>query len=222
MENCSDPTNPTTRCLARAERMARYRERCQTLVLEHCGDFDATIVLDLDVAGGWSEDGVANSFGQREWDFIGTNGLIFRRERLEINSLRQYDMWALRMDADLTPIPTAHARRHVYYRGEPLVPVTSCFGGLGIYRMEAFRQGHYGAADCEHVIFHRHLIEGGFRRLFLNPSQILVYGRRRRFGDNALAAALRTWQVAAGRQVEPWLFDRDPAPPAPPKQAKAA
>ena len=207
MENCADPTNPTTRCLARAERMARYRERCQALVLEHCEDFDATIVLDLDVAGGWSDDGVANSFGQRDWDFIGTNGLIYRRERLNFNALRQYDMWALRLDERLTPIPTSQARRHVYHRGEQLVPVTSCFGGMGIYRMEAFRQGRYGAADCEHAVFHRHLIAAGCSRLFLNPSQILVYGRRHRFGDKAFAPLLRALGTVTGRVSQPWLFD---------------
>lgn len=222
MENCADPTNPTTRCLARAERMARYRERCQALVLEHCEDFDATIVLDLDVAGGWSEDGVANSFGQRDWDFIGTNGLIYRREGLRINALRQYDMWALRLDERLTPIPTAQAGQHIHHRGEPLVPVTSCFGGMGIYRMEAFRQGRYGAADCEHVIFHRHLLEHGFSRLFLNPSQILVYGRRRRFGDDVIAGSLRVWQRACGREAPAWLFDRDRPSSGPPKRAAAA
>lgn len=207
IEDCNDPANPTTRCLARAERMARYRERCQSIVLEHCGNFDATIVLDLDVAGGWSEDGVANSFGQRDWDFIGTNGLIYRREGLNFNALRQYDMWALRLDERLTPIPTSQAGRHVYHRGEPLVPVTSCFGGMGIYRMEAFRQGRYGTADCEHAVFHRHLIEAGFSRLFLNPSQILVYGRRHRFGDTAIASLLRTWNAFTGKADQPWLFD---------------
>jgi hypothetical protein len=207
MEDCHDPANPTTRCLARAERMARYRERCQELVLEHCKDFDATIVLDLDVAGGWSEDGVANSFGQQDWDFIGSNGLIYRREGLHINALRQYDMWALRLDDELAPIPTAQANRHVYHRGEPLVPVTSCFGGMGIYRMEAFRHGRYGADDCEHAIFHRRLIAGGFSRLFLNPSQILVYGRRHRFGDKAFAPLLRTWHAFTGKTEEPWLFE---------------
>jgi glycosyltransferase involved in cell wall biosynthesis len=228
MENCADPANPATRCLARAERMARYRERCQSLVLEHCGDFDATIVLDLDVAGGWSEDGVAHSFGQRGWDFIGTNGLIYRRDKLRINALRQYDMWALRMDADLTPIPTAHAARHIYHRGESLIPVTSCFGGMGIYRMEAFRQGRYGATDCEHAVFHRHLIEAGFSRLFLNPSQIVVYGRRHRFGDKAAASLLRSWNAFAGRAGQPWIFDKReraifaPAEPAAQIRARSA
>jgi hypothetical protein len=221
-EDRHDPANPTTRCLARAERMARYRERCQQLVLEQCGHFDAALVLDLDVAGGWSDDGVANSFGQQGWDFVGSNGLIYRREGFRINATRQYDMWALRVDGDLTPIPTRLARGHVYRRGEPLVPVTSCFGGMGIYQMDAYRQGRYGAHDCEHAVFHRHLIEAGFSRLFLNPSQILVYGRRSRFGDDAIAAVFRAWHKAAGRPAQPWVFAGERPSSGGPKRARAA
>jgi hypothetical protein len=206
LEDCRDPRNPPKRCVQRAERMARYRQRCQEIVLETCSHFDATIVIDLDVAGGWSEDGVANSFGHRDWDFIGSNGLIYRRDGLRINEVRQYDMWALRFDADLSPIPTAQARKYVYARGEPLVPVTCCFGGLGIYRMEAFRHGRYGTTDTEHAGFHRELIRQGFGRLYLNPSQILIYGRRHRFGDPFVAALLRAWEVLGGRPEVPWIF----------------
>jgi hypothetical protein len=159
------------------------------------------------VTGGFSLDGVANSFGHEEWDFIGSNGLVFRRQGLAVNALRQYDMWALRFDAGMTAIPTVLAGRHVYRRGEPLVPVTCCFGGLGIYRMEAFRKGSYGPSDCEHVTFHKSLIEAGHGRLFLNPSQILIYGRRKRFGDGAVRALLATWSRLMGRPVEPWHFD---------------
>ena len=107
----------------------------------------------------------------------------------------------------MTAIPSVLAGRHVYRRGEPLVPVTCCFGGLGIYRMEAFRKGSYCPSDCEHVTFHKSLIEAGHGRLFLNPSQILIYGRRKRFGDGAVRALLATWSRLMGRPVEPWHFD---------------
>jgi len=222
MEDCHDPENPPTRCLARAERMARYRQRCQELVLERFGNFDAVIIADLDVSGGWSLDGVANSFGHSDWDFIGSNGLIYRREGFRINASRQYDMWALRFDEKLSPIPTARARDYVYSRGEPLVPVTSCFGGMGIYRMEAYRQGRYGAADTEHAIFHREMIRQGHGRLFLNPSQILVYGRRRRFADGLVERTLQAWNALRGRPAEPWLFGREPAGLSPTRRAAAA
>ena len=206
LEDCHDPRNPGTRCLARVARMARYRQQCQERVLDRCGDFDAAIVLDLDVLGGWSEDGIANSFGHDDWDFIGSNGLVYRREGLRANALRQYDMWALRFDADLTPISTAQARRYVYRRGERLVPVTCCFGGMGIYRMDAYRHGHYGLGDLEHAVFNRSLIQNGFSRLYLNPSQILVYGRRHRFGDALFRSLGAAWGTVAGVPAEPWMF----------------
>lgn len=222
LEDCHDPRNPPKRCVQRAERMARYRQRCQEIVLETCSHFDATIVIDLDVAGGWSEEGVANSFGHRDWDFIGSNGLIYRRDGLRINEVRQYDMWALRFDAELSPIPTAHARKYVYARGEPLVPVTCCFGGLGIYRMEAFRHGRYGTTDTEHAGFHRELIRQGYGRLYLNPSQILIYGRRRRFGDPFVATLLRSWAALGGHPAAPWVFGGDGAGATPSPRTPAA
>jgi len=205
-EDCSDPINPTTRCLHRIERMARYRTHCQDAVRALCDDYDFTLVIDLDVAGGWSEDGVANTFGHEGWDFVGANGLIYRREGFDFNALRQYDMWALRFDEALTPLPTQDARRYRFRRGEPLVPVTSCFGGLGIYSMPAYLAGRYAAADLEHAEFHRELRRQGFRRLFLNPSQVLVYGRRRRFGDGIVAGILHAWERVSGRPAHRWQF----------------
>lgn len=206
IEDCSDPVNPTTRCLHRIERMARYRTRCQDAIRALCPDYDFTIVIDLDVAGGWSEDGVANTFGHERWDFIGANGLIYRREGFDCNALRQYDMWALRFDESLTPLPTRDAHRYQFRPGEPLVPVTSCFGGMGVYSMQAYLAGRYAASDLEHAEFHRELRRQGFRRFFLNPSQVLVYGRRHRFGDGFFAGMLRAWGEMSGRPVGRWQF----------------
>jgi len=207
-ERLDDPVNPTTRCLDRAGRMAFYRRRCQERVLELCPRFDAVIIVDFDVEGGFSIDGIANSFGWQGWDFVGSNGLICRRHGLTMNALRQYDTWAMRFDADLTPLSTAAAGGLVYERGTPLVPVTSCFGGLGIYTMAAYRQGRYGTDDLEHATFHRELIAAGYDRLFLNPSQLVIYGRRHRFGDGLVAAIGAAWSRLAGGPRRPELFPR--------------
>jgi len=199
-EVLDDPVNPTTRCLDRAERMATYRRRCQEVVLDRHGRFDAVIIVDFDVQGGFSIDGIASTFGHRDWDFVGSNGLICRRNGLRMNALRQYDTWALRFDAALTPLSTRAVGGLVYERGEPLVPVTSCFGGLGIYTMDAYRIGRYTGADLEHATFHRALLAAGRERLFLNPSQMVVYGRRHRIGDGPTRLLLAAWsRLAAGR-----------------------
>lgn len=207
-EDLADPVNPTTRCLDRAARMAYYRSRCQETVLDHCPRYDAVMLLDFDVQGGFSIDGVASSFGHPGWDFIGSNGLICRRDGLRMNALRQYDTWALRFDAALTPLSTATAGGIVYDRGAPLVPVTSCFGGLGIYAMDAYAAGRYGTDDLEHATFHRTMIAAGYPRLFLNPSQLVIYGRRHRFGDGFVAGLLQGWARLGGRRRGDELFAR--------------
>ena len=207
-EYLADPVNPTTRCLDRAARMAFYRSRCQETVLDQCRRFDAAILIDFDVQGGFSIDGIASSFGYPGWDFVGSNGLICRRDGFDLNALRQYDTWALRFDEALTPLSTVAAGGMVYDRGAPLVPVTSCFGGFGIYAMDAYAEGRYGTDDLEHATFHRTLIDGGFSRLFLNPSQLVIYGRRHRFGDRLVAAARRAWGRLNGRPGNEELFAR--------------
>lgn len=207
-EDLADPVNPTTRCLDRAARMAYYRSRCQETVLDHCHRYDAVMLLDFDVQGGFSIDGVASSFGHPGWDFVGSNGLICRRDGLRMNALRQYDTWALRFDAALTPLSTATAGGIVYDRGTPLVPVTSCFGGLGIYAMDAYAAGRYGTDDLEHATFHRTMIAAGYPRLFLNPSQLVIYGRRHRFGDGFVAGLLQGWAWLGGRRRSEELFAR--------------
>jgi hypothetical protein len=207
-ERLDDPVNPATRCLDRAERMAFYRRRCQERVLELCPGFDHVIIIDFDVLGGFSLDGIASSFGWPEWDFVGSNGLICRRRGLAMNTLRQYDTWAIRFDADLTPLSSAAAGGLVYERGGPLVPVTCCFGGLGIYTMAAYRRGCYSGDDLEHATFHRSLIAAGHDRLFLNPSQLVVYGRRHRFGDGLVAALGAGWSRLFGGGPRTGLFPR--------------
>jgi hypothetical protein len=202
-EVLADPVNPTTRCLARAARMARYRRRCQEEVLDLCRSFDAAIVIDFDIQGGFSIDGIASTFGHAGWDFVGANGLICRRDGLMMNALRQYDTWALRFAPDLTPLTTREAARYVYERGLPLVPVSCCFGGLGIYAMNAYAAGIYSEDDLEHATFHRSMIAAGHAKLFLNPSQLVIYGRRHRFGDGFVASLLRFFHRDGGH---PELF----------------
>ena len=222
-EDRHDPVNPTTRCLARAERMATYRRRCQEQVLGSCSRFDHTLIIDLDILGGWSVDGIANSFGHPGWDFMGSNGLVYRRRGLTMNEPRQYDTWALRFDDALTPLSTVVAGGMVYSRGEPPVRVTSCFGGLGIYTMDAYRAGRYSTDDLEHATFHREMIAAGFGQLFLNPSQLVIYGRRHRFGDRAIGLLLDGWAAASGRRQQT-LFPRGclPVAPAPVAALRAA
>ncbi|HEY0980771.1 glycosyltransferase family 2 protein [Schlesneria sp.] len=183
VEQLGDPVNPCARCLKRAERMARYRNECLNLIREKYADYDHVIVVDTDLEYGWSDDGVANTFGHENWDFVGSNGLILRRCGIALNAFLQYDAWAFRNDENFTQLSTAEVNYMSWQRGEPLVPVMCSFGGLGVYRMPAYLAGTYSGHDTEHVTHQQVARPLGFRNVFLNPSQITLYGRHHRRSD---------------------------------------
>lgn len=209
VEHRGDPVNQPVRCLQRAHRMAFYRQQCQKYVVEKFPNFDAVILIDTDVEGGWCLDGIANTFGQTRWDFVGSNGMIYKRTGLKPNVRIQYDAWAYREDANFTPLETQYVNRLQFQRGEPLVPLYSCFGGLGIYRMPAFKVGVYDCDDIEHVGFHRSLRDNGFDQIFLNPSQIVLYGRKHRKMDPIVSKFLYGMQTAGLLPNSAWQFPKD-------------
>jgi len=167
---------PQTRSLDRAAWMAHCRNQYRQRVAERYSDYDCVIVVDMDLPGGWSYDGIAHTFAHDDWDFVGSYGIQRLLDRhLTTPPVCHYDVWAFR------PAPGTPARKLVNHnqlflsRGEPLMPVESCFGGLGVYRMECMLSADYGGSDCEHVVLHERLIAAGFDRLFLNPNQIVLY-----------------------------------------------
>ena len=191
LECRGDPINPNARCLKRATRMARYRNHCLDTVRTHFSHFDYAIVVDTDLAGGWSFDGIANSLGHDAWDYIGSNGIIIKRVGLRLNVTIQYDAWAFRLDEAFTPFTTQQVNSMSWTRGEPLVPVTCSFGGLGLFRMSAYLAGDYSGDDVDHVTHQRRARANGFTRVFLNPSQVVLYGRRQRSLDPVLFPSLK-------------------------------
>jgi hypothetical protein len=163
--------------------MARYRNACLETVRSRYANYDHAIVVDTDLEVGWSDDGVANTFGHDGWDFVGSNGLILRRCGLSMNTLLQYDAWAFRVDEKFTPLTTAEVNYMSWQRGESLVPVTCSFGGLGVFRMPAYLAGSYAGHDVDHVTHQQLARARGFTKVFLNPSQVTLYGRHRRNSD---------------------------------------
>ena len=164
------------RSLERAAWMAYCRNRYREHVIKKYNDFDYTIVVDADLPGGWSFDGIAHTFGDDNWDTVGSYG-IQRRPLHETNefSFLHFDTWAFHPSVGTAARKLLNHNELVLRRGEPMLPVDSCFGGLGIYRMTCMGAAEYGGRDCEHVVFHHRLRQAGFDRQFLNPSQIVLY-----------------------------------------------
>jgi len=175
-ESLGDPKNASVRCLQRAGRMAHYRNLCRDLILDKYPDWDNVIIVETDIEDGWSYDGILNTFGQStEWHAVGANGILYRPYRNEINRPLQYDVWAWRWPDSWKAQDNSKVNPRFWPRGEPLVPLNSCFGGLGIYKMEAMAAARYDGSDCEHVPFHHSMKAAGFTGVFMNPSQIVLY-----------------------------------------------
>jgi hypothetical protein len=178
-EDRGDVVNQQVRCLQRATRMAYYRNRYREYVARHYSGFDVVIVVDTDLEVGWSYQGVAHSFAESDWDCIGAYGIIYKRIRSDPNVPVHFDAWAFRPDG-FQPLTTKEVNAMKWQRGAALVPVYSCFGGMGIYRTQALVQCEYGGEDNEHVCLHREMRRRGWGRVFLNPNLITLYGRKRR------------------------------------------
>ena len=168
---------PQERCLERTASLAEYRNAYRDVIVQEYRDMDYVIVADMDLPGGWSFDGIASTFARTDWDVVGSNGIlrVAVPSNPPISKWVHFDSWAFRAAGCPHAEDNRDAGDHIFRRGEPFVPVWSSFGGLGIYRMECFQAARYSGEDCEHVCFHAALQKFGFNRMFLNPSQIVVY-----------------------------------------------
>lgn len=158
----------------RTEALAEYRSACQSWVGRGPG-VDYVIVFDTDPWGGWSADGVATSVALMErdpsWYAMASYSWAETRDKFPIH----YDAFAARLN---------HWRRrdqnwfHHWHPpvGGPPVEFCSAFGQLAVYDAEYYALGKYGGADCEHVTFHRSIMERtrNCSRLGLNPSSRCV------------------------------------------------
>jgi len=164
---------------ARGDQMAAYRNGYLRHAVERFAEFDYLIVLDTDLAGGFSREGVANTLGHDGWDMVGSYGIQVRPYAGRQDYPVFFDAWAYRDVGHPEAHDYGELNPRIYRRGQPLLPLWSCFGGLAVYRMEALRAGcRYEGGDCEHVMLHRRMRRRGFGRLFMNPSQMVWYTPR--------------------------------------------
>jgi hypothetical protein len=111
-------------------------------------DYEHAIVLDMDLWN-FNCDGLAHSFGVDEsiaWSSISANGIY--------NGRTYYDSLAFRNQEFQDTLGSKEQReraQRIYNIEDPLVPVTSAFGGLAIYKRACLIACAYTGNDCEHV-----------------------------------------------------------------------
>ena len=162
--------------------LAEYRNRCRLWVENHAADANYVVVLDLDPHGGFSVDGVLNSIGwmchemgiEKRLDVGGmaSHSLWVNVDDGEV-TIAAYDAWAARLnwwDDRRDKMSMGWFHLLMFPVGSDPVPMNSAFGGLAVYRREAFLAPgvHYAGGDCEHVHLHKTMRQAGYQ-LFLNP-----------------------------------------------------
>lgn len=174
--------------------LAEYRHNCQRWVKACAADADYVIAIDWDQWGGWSHAGVLNGLG---WmlELQGAYGMasvsLAQYPTMAIDEARKpiispgwvhYDAWALRGVGqtacywdDYTAGLGGWKHQWMPPVGSPPVRVSSAFGGLCIYRTDAFLKGTYdGTTDCEHVPFHASVAKATGQSLYLCPAMRCV------------------------------------------------
>ena len=166
------------RSQTRTNNLAKYRNFCVDWINKNYADCDYVIVLDLDADLGFSVEGIYNSIGWLNLlDDAGGMGSYSSLLSIEENKIIfvHYDSFAVRMN-DWEPITNNIDVNHVWFKywhplvGSNPVPIYSCFGGLAVYKTQAFLKGRYdGSLGSEHIAFHKSLRDQGYN-MYLNPS----------------------------------------------------
>ena len=162
----------------RTSALAKYRNKCISWVRKNCKNFDMVIVLDLDADLGFSIDGIYNSISWLH-NINDAGGIASYSLYARINEgeaiFAHYDSFASRMNdwqptsEDLDQNNAWFRHLHPYIGSDPF-HMRSCFGGLAVYKTEAFLSGEYGSDfGSEHVKFHKDLYDKGYK-MYLNPS----------------------------------------------------
>lgn len=171
----------------RYERIAYCREQYLNYVREKSDNIDYVVVVDLDgMNSNLSEDSVGNAFSQSEnWDAVFANqrGRYYdigalRHEYWSPNNCFSVMHWASSITTnEYARLLAVQSRMIKIDEAAELIPVESAYGGLAIYRAEAFVQSSYIGLDenlnpqLDFVAFNLKLSEEGFR-LFIDPQLI--------------------------------------------------
>jgi hypothetical protein len=162
--------------------LAEYRDACQRWVRACAADADYVVVIDWDMSGGWSHHGLLNGIG---WlvELPGAYGMasvsLSQYDFGRGPQWTHYDLWALRglgqHDCYWDTYQNGFGSWGFSWLppvGSPPCLVASAFGGMAIYRTDAYLKGTYdGTTDCEHVPFHRSIAKATGQYLYVNPSQ---------------------------------------------------
>lgn len=178
------------RCIVLSECRNKYLQ-----YIEHSDtQFDYVCVLDLDLKGGWSYDGVKHAIFTLERDplnaCVSAYGVLAEKygndllEQHRVSDYIMYDSFAFRplgWNIGLHMMSTPMFNNIKVQRGDEPIEVDSNFGGMAIYKTQALKNKTYetkkwleGFVDSEHIVMHRKMKKEGWK-ILIDPSMIVSY-----------------------------------------------
>lgn len=175
--------------------MANYRNKYLAILKTDYKNYDVCVVMDSDIRGGWSLDGIAHSFSfYNQWDMICSNGLITVPGTLGCVRTN-YDMmawvdssesWGIRQEwtaFDYTRLFLKNIKiSNALNTNKPLISVKSGFSALALYKVKSLLPENvwYTSKNnsCEHVGLHEAMHRAGFSKTFFNPYQVILPGKQ--------------------------------------------
>jgi|694.fasta_scaffold13934_2 hypothetical protein len=191
LHNGKDPWH-FNRCKILAECRNKYLE----VLYSNYNDYDYMCVMDLDIKGGWSYDGICHGIftleSHQNYACVSSYGVL--SEPYGIDSLEEHNQTSYVMYDSLAFRPlsftegihilrTPAFNKIVFRRGDDPVEVRSNFGGLSIYKIPLLNNHKYGAkewkdgfVDPDHAILNQSIIDDG-NKIILDPSMIVSYSQ---------------------------------------------
>jgi hypothetical protein len=180
-----------TRELERPMYLGKLRQMCNGWIRDINKFFsvDYIIVIDLDLDGGWSYDGILNSFGHDHWSAMTANGFEYKEKKIESEQGIEYleyerlffDTFAYKKYGSWEVLNSQETNKLSFERGQEPFRVYSNFNGVGIYKYDNMIDCTFGAHQNpdgtvinEWSFMHNQMIKNGCD-IYLNPSLITLY-----------------------------------------------
>jgi hypothetical protein len=180
-----------TRELERPMYLGKLRQMCNGWIRDINKFFpvDYIVVIDLDLDGGWSYDGILNSFGYDHWSAMTANGFEYKEKKIESEQGVEYleyerlffDTFAYKKYGSWEVLDSEETNKLRFERGDEPFRVYSNFNGVGIYKYEDMIDCTFGAHQNpdgtvinEWSFMHNQMIKNGCD-IYLNPSLITLY-----------------------------------------------
>lgn len=173
----------------RISRMAYFRNEYLKIVQKNYKKFDYMMVLDFDLKGPWSLDGIAHSIAQDNWDAIAAYGMhalfgtlgslyVLYDAQAYVPQDKAYEAMETKQDIVQNYVNMNFYDLYNVKKCDPLVPVKSSFSGLALYKIPSIKNAWYQPGICEHIGFHKHMTKNGHGNIFINPSLLLLSGNQ--------------------------------------------